>query len=160
MINIRYATIEDVDLIIFFVKELALYEKEPESAILKKEDIIKYGFDNNPLFKVLIAEYCNKPVGFAFYFFSYSTWIGKPILYLEDLFILPEYRKKGIGKKLLKKLAKIAIENDCCRFQWQVLDWNKLAIDFYDSLEAKPLKEWITYRLDGENLIKLATEDF
>lgn len=156
MLNIRDAKAKDIDLIIFFIKELALYEKEPDSAIVKREDLLKDGFGDKPLFKVLIAEFNNKPAGFSFYFFSYSTWIGKPTLYLEDLFVLPEYRKKGIGKLLLKELAKIALENNCCRFQWQVLDWNKLAIDFYNSLGAKPLNEWITYRLDGQNLINFA----
>ncbi|GIW22706.1 MAG: N-acetyltransferase [Candidatus Sericytochromatia bacterium] len=160
MINIRNATIEDVDIIIFFIKELAFYEKEAESVILKREDIIKYGFGDTPIFKVLIAEYFNNPVGFAFYFFTYSTWLGKPVLHLEDLFILPEYRKKGIAKKLMKELAKIAIDNDCCRFQWQVLDWNQLAINFYNSLNAKPLKEWITYRLDRQGLLELAKSNF
>lgn len=155
-LNIRKATKNDIDLILYFIKELAIYEKEPESAIATKEDILRDGFGEHPYFYVIIAEYNNEPAGFAFYFFNYSTWLGKPGLYLEDLFVIPSFRGKGIGKSLLINLAKIAVENNCGRFQWQVLDWNKPAIDFYESLGAFNLKEWYTYRITGENLLKLA----
>lgn len=155
-LNLRNATIEDVDLILFFIKELAIYEKEPDAAMATRESIIRDGFSDKPYFHVVIAEYENKPAGFAFYFFNYSTWLGKPGLYLEDLFVLPNFRKLGIGKALLVELAKIAVEKECGRFQWQVLDWNKSAIDFYESLGAFHLKEWFTYRITGEPLIKLS----
>ena len=155
-LNLRNATIEDVDLILFFIKELAIYEKEPDAAVATRESIIRDGFSDKPYFHVVIAEYENKPAGFAFYFFNYSTWLGKPGLYLEDLFVLPNFRKLGIGKALLVELAKIAVEKECGRFQWQVLDWNKSAIDFYESLGAFHLKEWFTYRITGEPLIKLS----
>lgn len=95
-----------------------------------------------------------EPVGFALYFFNYSTFKGKPGLYLEDLYVLPEKLGFGIGKKLLLKLAERAVEKECSRFEWSVLDWNKPAIDFYESIGAKPLKEWITYRLDEESIEK------
>lgn len=155
-LNLRKATKDDIDLILFFIKELAIYEKEPESAIATKEDLLRDGFGEKPYFHVVIAEYNNEPAGFAFYFFNYSTWLGKAGLYLEDLFVIPSFRGKGIGKSLLVKLAQIAVENNCGRFQWQVLDWNKPAIDFYESLGAYHLKEWYTYRITGDNLIKLA----
>ena len=154
--NIRKATIEDVDLILFLIKELAIYEKEPDAAVATREDIINHGFGEKPYFHVLIVEYDNKPAGFAFYFFNYSTWLGKPGLYLEDLFVLTEFRKLGLGKSLLVRLAQIAVENNCGRFQWQVLDWNKPAIDFYESLGAYHLEEWYTYRITGEPLLKLS----
>ncbi|MEK7432989.1 MAG: GNAT family N-acetyltransferase [Cyanobacteriota bacterium] len=156
MINIRKAKKEDIDLILFFIKELAIYEKEPESAVATYDDILRDGFGENPYFYVLIAELDNKPAGFAFYFYNYSTWLGKTTLFLEDLFVIPEFRKNGIGKKLLVELAKIAVEKNCGRFQWQVLDWNKPAIDFYESLGAYHLEEWFTYRLTGEKLINLS----
>lgn len=159
-INIRKATIEDVDLILFFIKELAIYEKEPDAAVATKEDIIRDGFSDKPYFHVVIAEHNNEAAGFAFYFFNYSTWLGKPGLYLEDLFVLPKYRGKGLGKALLIELARIAVENKCGRFQWQVLDWNKPAIDFYESLGAFHLKEWYTYRMVGEPLLKLSQTQY
>lgn len=155
-LSIRKATEQDVDLILFFIKELAIYEKEPESAVATKEDILRDGFGEKPYFHILIASWNGEPAGFAFYFYNYSTWMGKPCLYLEDLFVIPSFRKKGIGKKLLIELAKIAVENNCGRFQWQVLDWNTPAIDFYESLGAFHLKEWYTYRITGENLLKLS----
>lgn len=155
-LNLRKATKDDIDLILFFIKELAIYEKEPEAAVATREDLLRDGFGEKPYFHVLIAEYNNEPAGFAFYFFNYSTWLGKAGLYLEDLFVIPSFRGKGIGKSLLVKLAQIAVENNCGRFQWQVLDWNKPAIDFYESLGAYHLKEWYTYRITGDNLLKLA----
>jgi GNAT superfamily N-acetyltransferase len=155
-LKLRKATIEDVDLILFFIKQLAIYEKEPDAAVASKDDIIRDGFGEKPYFHIVIAEWENKPAGFAFYFFNYSTWLGKPGLYLEDLFVIPEFRGHGIGKALLVELAKIAVENNCGRFQWQVLDWNKPAIDFYESLGAFHLKEWFTYRITGDALVNLS----
>jgi GNAT superfamily N-acetyltransferase len=154
---IRKAAREDVDLILYFIEQLAIYEKEPEAAVATRENLLRDGFGEKPFFHVLLAEWQGEPAGFAFYFFNYSTWLGKPGLYLEDLFVLPELRGNGIGKALLASLAKTAVENNCGRFQWQVLDWNKPAIDFYEALGAVNLKEWFTYRLEGENLRKLAS---
>jgi len=158
-LKIRKATEADASLIIKLIRELAIYEKEPAAAQATEADIIRDGFGERPYFQVLIAEWSDEAVGFAFYFFNYSTWLGRPGLYLEDLFVLPAFRKKGIGKALLSELAKIAVEKNCGRMQWQVLDWNQPAIDFYESLGAFNLREWYTYRLEGENILKLSQID-
>jgi GNAT superfamily N-acetyltransferase len=156
MLSIREARPQDASLIVQFVKDLAEYEREPQAAIVTEEDILRDGFSGDRKFWVLFAEWNGEPVGFAFYFFNYSTWLGRPGLYLEDLFVRPSARGKGIGKALLAKLAQIAIEKNCYGMRWQVLDWNQPAIDFYDSLGGQMLKEWITVRLMGEPLEKLA----
>ena len=106
-----------------------------------------------------IAEWSGEPAGFAFYFWSYSTWQGRPGLYLEDLFVRPRFRGKGIGKALLVHLARVAIKNNCGRLVWQVLDWNAPAIEFYKSLGAETMKEWLTMRVTGVALVRLATEE-
>ncbi len=157
MLHIRPATEADVELILQFIRDLAEYEREPQSAIATPEDIIRDGFRGTPKFRVLIAEWDRQPAGFAFYFFNYSTWLGKPGLFLEDLFVKPELRGKGIGKALLAELAKVALGENCYGMKWEVLDWNQPAIDFYECLEAKLRKEWITVRLSGEPLEKLAS---
>jgi GNAT superfamily N-acetyltransferase len=118
--------------------------------------LLRDGFSEQPYFHVLIAEWEGQPAGFALYFFNYSTFQGQPGLYLEDLFVRPPYRGKGIGKALLLHLAKIAVNEGCGRFQWQVLDWNTPSIEFYESLGAKTLREWLTMRVEGEALEKLA----
>ncbi len=156
MLKIRPATEADVELILQFIRDLAEYEREPESAVATSEDIIRDGFRGQPKFKVLIAEWDGTPAGFAFYFFNYSTWLGKPGLFLEDLFVKPEMRGKGIGKALLAELARIAMAENCYGVKWEVLDWNQPAIDFYEPLGAKLRKEWITVKLMGEELKKLA----
>jgi GNAT superfamily N-acetyltransferase len=158
MLRIREARKEDAPLIVRFIKDLAVYEREPKAAIVTTEDIIRDGFgsDADRKFWVLIAEWNGEPAGFAFYFFNYSTWLGKPGLYLEDLFVPPALRGKGIGKALLARLAQIAIEKNCYGMRWQVLDWNQPAIDFYDSLGGEMMKEWLTVRLMGGSLRKLA----
>jgi GNAT superfamily N-acetyltransferase len=156
MLNIRQATISDVPLILQFIHDLAEYEKEPQSAVATAEDLKRDGFSSHPLFRVLIAEWSGEPAGFALYFFHYSTWRGKPTLFLEDLFVQPRFRKKGIGKALLVYLAKIAVEQNCGRFEWQVLDWNTPSIEFYKSLGAVVMKEWLTMRIADEALTKLA----
>src|SRR6478736_5815492 len=142
MLKIRPATDADVDLILQFIRDLAEYEREPEAAVAKPEDILRDGFRDDPKFRVLIAEWNRVPAGFAFYFFNYSTWLGRPGLFLEDLFVKPELRGKGIGKALLAELAKIAISENCYGMKWEVLDWNHPAIDFYELLDAKLRKEW------------------
>lgn len=155
-LNIRPATETDIPLILDFIAELAEYEKEPEAAVATAEDLKRDGFGEQPLFYAVIAEWKSKPAGFAFYFFNYSTWQGRPGLYLEDLFVRPAFRGKGIGKGVLVHLAQIALQKNCGRMQWQVLDWNTPAIEFYNALKARPLSEWITYRLEDEGIVHLA----
>src|SRR5947209_6852730 len=158
MISIRTTTIEDVPLILGFVRHLAEYERAPDAVVATEEDLKRDGFGPEPRFRCLIAEWNNTPAGYALYFYNYSTWIGRPGLYLEDLFVLPEMRGKGIDKALLKRLAQIAIRENCYGMRWQVLDWNKPSIKFYESLGATMLKEWETMRLMGPALAKLAGE--
>lgn len=155
-LTIRPATADDVDLILSFIKELALYEKEPEAAQATAEDILRDAFGEQPLVYVLIAEWEEQAAGMALYFFNYSTWQGRRGLYLEDLFVRPPFRGKGLGKALLAQLAQIALEKHCGRMQWQVLNWNTSAIQFYESLGARSLEEWSTYRLEGPEIAKLA----
>jgi GNAT superfamily N-acetyltransferase len=157
MLNIRNATSDDIPLILQFIRELAEYEKAPEQAVATSEDLRRYGFSANPKFRVLIAEWDGQAAGFALFFYHYSTWVGRPTLFLEDLFVRPRFRGKGIGKALLLYLAKVAVEEDCERFEWQVLDWNTPAIQFYESLGAKVMKEWLTMRVSGEGLRVLAS---
>jgi GNAT superfamily N-acetyltransferase len=156
MLKIRNATPADAALIVQFIRDLAEYERDPQAAVVTEQDILRDGFGAQPKFYVVIAEWEGKPAGFAFYFYIYSTWQGRPGLFLEDLFVRPELRGHGIGKALLIYLARIAVENNCGRYQWQVLDWNTPAIDFYKSLGAEMMKEWLTMRVDGEALRKLA----
>lgn len=155
MLNIRPATINDVGLILQFIHELAEYEREPEAVTATEADLVRDGFGVDPKFRVLIAEWEGKPAGFALYFYNYSTWLGRPGLYLEDVFVRPEFRGKGIGKTLLLYLARLAVQENCGRFQWQVLDWNTPAMKFYESLGAKVMKEWLTMRVEGEALKRL-----
>jgi GNAT superfamily N-acetyltransferase len=152
MLIIRPANRTDTDLIIFFIKALADYENAPPEIVkTTSENLLKHGFDTpTPRFHCCFAEWDGKPVGFMLYFYNFSTWDAKPGIYLEDLFVLPEARKHGIGRALLQHLADIALENDCTRLVWQVLDWNKLAIDFYDRIGAAHQKEWFTYRMEEE----------
>jgi GNAT superfamily N-acetyltransferase len=156
MLKIRPANEADVELILQFIRDLAEYEREPDAAVATPEDIVRDGFRENPKFRVLIAEWDREPAGFAFYFFNYSTWLGRPGLFLEDLFVKPAWRGKGIGKALLSELATIAIAENCYGMKWEVLDWNQPAIDFYEALDAKLRKEWITVRLMGEPMERLA----
>ena len=156
MLSIRPATSKDAALIVQFVRDLAEYERDPKAAVATEQDFLRDGFGHDPKFKVVFAEWDGKPAGFALFFYNYSTWQGRPGLYLEDLFVRPEFRGKGIGKALLLHLAKIAVENNCGRYQWQVLDWNTPAIEFYKSLGAEMMKEWLTMRVEGEGLKKLA----
>jgi GNAT superfamily N-acetyltransferase len=158
MLNIRKATPDDIPLILDLIRELAEYERAPEEAVATARDLERDGFSHDPRFFVEIAEWDGAPAGFALWFFNYSTWQGKPGLYLEDLFVRPRFRQKGIGKALLVHLARAALEKGCGRYQWQVLDWNTPAIDFYESLGAKVMKEWLTMRVTGEALQKLAEQ--
>ena len=158
MLKIRPATLDDVPLILQFVRELAEYERAPQDAVATQEDLRRDGFSGEPKFYVVIAEWNGEPAGFALYFYNYSTWQGKPGLYLEDLFVRPPCRAKGIGKALLLHLAKVAVERGCGRYVWQVLDWNVPAIRFYESLGAKVMKEWLTMRVSGDDIKRLAAQ--
>ncbi|MGA2217646.1 MAG: GNAT family N-acetyltransferase [Terracidiphilus sp.] len=154
--TIRAATPADVPLILDFIRALALYERAPEAAIATEVDLLRDGFGPNPFYFCLIAEHDDQPAGFAFYFFDYSTWLGRPGIYLEDLFVYPELRGLGIGKALLKKVAEIAVERGCARLKWSVLDWNTPAIDFYRAMGAEFMDEWTNVRITGEALDRLA----
>jgi len=156
MLTIRSAAASDIPLIQQFIRDLAEYEREPEAAVATQEDLLRDGFGPEPKYRCVIAEWSGEPAGFAFFFYNYSTWQGRPGLYLEDLFVKPSFRGKGIGKALLLHLAKIAVAENCGRFQWQVLDWNTPAIDFYKSLGAEMMSAWLTMRVEGDNLRKLA----
>jgi GNAT superfamily N-acetyltransferase len=156
MLSIRPAVPGDIPLIVELIRELADYEKAPQESVARPEDLLRDGWGAQPKFRVLIAEWNGKPAGFALFFYNYSTWQGRPGIYLEDLFVRPEFRKLGIGKALLVRLAQIAVEENCGRFQWAVLDWNQPSIDFYEALGAKKLSDWIIMRVDGEALQRLA----
>ncbi len=156
MLTIRPAAPVDATLIRDFIRALALYERDPDAAVVTEADLLRDGFGPVPKFWCVIAEWNGAPAGFAFWFYNYSTWQGRPGLYLEDLFVHPEFRGKGIGKALLLYLAQRAVSENCGRFQWQVLDWNQPAIDFYESLGAKVMKEWLTMRVEGDALLRLA----
>ena len=155
-IKIREATPEDAALILTFITGLAIYEKAEHEVLATESDIYDSLFGKDATAHGLICSQGNEPIGFAVYFFNYSTWLGKSGLYLEDLYILPEHRGSGAGKILLKYLAGIAVARGCGRFEWSVLDWNEPAIRFYESLGAKSQDEWIIYRLTGEDLVRLA----
>lgn len=157
-IKIRKATIEDSSIILKFVKELAKFERAASEVSASIEDIQSSIFGAESSVHALICTVNNEPIGFAVYFYNYSTWHGKNGLYLEDIFITPEYRNKGAGKKLLKHLAKIAVSKDCGRFELSVLDWNEAAIRFYESTGAKPQSEWVIYRLEDQALRDFADE--
>jgi len=155
MVLIRPATPADAPLILTFIRHLAEYEREPHSVEMTEEQLLRDGFGAERYFECLIAESDNQPAGFALFFPIYSTWKGRSI-HLEDLFVLPAFRKHGIGKALLRRVAAIAVERNCARLQWDVLDWNQLAIDFYRSLGAVTLDEWRIMRLTGPALQSVA----
>ncbi|MBI3132936.1 MAG: GNAT family N-acetyltransferase [Acidobacteria bacterium] len=156
MLTIRPAVPADIPLILAYIGELAEYEKAPEAAVAKAEDLRVHLFGERPLAFVEMAEWEGRPAGFAFWFFNFSTWEGKPGLYLEDLWVRPEFRGFGIGKSLLRHLARLAVAKGCTRYQWQVLDWNTPAIDFYEAQGAGVMREWLTCRVEGEALKALA----
>ena len=151
----RYATEADVALILDFIKGLAEYEKMSDEVVATEELLCEWIFEKKKA-EVIFAMEDGKEVGFALFFHNFSTFLGRAGIYLEDLFVLPEYRNKGYGKALLKKLAKIATERGCGRLEWCCLDWNQPSIDFYLSLGARPLDEWTIYRVTGETLKNLA----
>lgn len=156
MLRIRNATVNDLALILFFIRQLAKYEREPDAVVATEADLRRDGFGPQPKFRCVLAEWEGKPAGFAFFHYNYSTWRGQPGLYLEDLFVLTEMRGKGIGKALLRHLAQVAVEENCYGIRWMVLEWNQPAIQFYDALGAKLLGEWETMLLSGDALKQLA----
>jgi GNAT superfamily N-acetyltransferase len=152
---IREGNVKDAETIFDFICQLAEYEKLTEEVTTNPEELAKTLFSESSHVKTIIALFNDKPVGFALYFYNYSTFKGKSGLYLEDLFVIPEMRGKGFGKLLLLELAKIAKDNNCARFEWSVLDWNKPAIDFYKSLGANPMDEWTVFRLTEKGIDNL-----
>ncbi|MEI7454491.1 MAG: GNAT family N-acetyltransferase [Actinomycetes bacterium] len=153
---IRDAVPEDAQFILNLIIELAVYEKAPDEVIANIEDIRTSLFGDNPVSFCKIAEVEGEMAGFAIWFLNYSTWLGKPGIYLEDLFVKPEFRGSGIGLGLMKSLADICLTRGYERFQWWVLDWNETAIDFYKSIGAQPMAEWTVFRLSGEALVNFA----
>ena len=154
--TIRPATQADVGQILALIRALAVYEREPDAVKATEADLREHGFGETPYYSCLIAELDGEPAGFALFFYDYSTWLGKPGLYLEDLFVLPENRGAGVGKALLQRLAQIALEKGCGRMKWEVLDWNTPAIEFYNAMGAEIQKEWLNVRLSGDGLRRLA----
>ncbi len=159
-LTIRKAVKNDSQLILDFILQLAEYEKLAHEVVATQIQLEQALFASTPCAYVIIAELDNKPVGFALYFFNFSTFLAKPGLYLEDLFVVPEARGKKVGKALLIELAKIALDSDCGRFEWWVLDWNTSAIDFYRSIGAKGMDEWTVQRVDGDALVQLANSQY
>jgi|BioPla2DNA2_1021312.scaffolds.fasta_scaffold28837_5 GNAT superfamily N-acetyltransferase len=151
----RYAERKDVPLILWFIKELADYEKRLDEVVATEELLEEWIFDKNKA-EVLFAMEDEKTVGYALFFHNFSTFLGRSGIYIEDLFVLPDYRGKGYGKSIIKKLAQIAVERGCGRLEWCCLDWNKPSIDFYLSLGAEPMKDWTIYRIAGNKLNELA----
>lgn len=155
-ITIRPATIDDTGLILHFIQQLAEYEKLRHEAVATEQNIRDTLFGERAYAEVLIADCDQQPAGFALFFHNYSTFLGKPGIYLEDLFVNPEFRGKGIGKTLLSQLARLAIERNCGRLEWWVLDWNEPSIEFYKSLNAVAMDDWTVYRVTGKALEELA----
>jgi len=156
MLTLRPALPSDIPQILAYIRELAEYERAPEKAVATPEDLHRHLFGPAPLAFAIMAEWEGKPAGYALWFYAFSTWEGKPSLYLEDLFVRPVFRGKGIGKALLKRLAAVALEQGCTRYVWQVLDWNTPSLDFYKAMGASVLTEWLTCRVEGEALQRLA----
>jgi GNAT superfamily N-acetyltransferase len=155
--KIRKAESKDADIILALIKELAIYEKAEHEVQTSADEIRETLFGKNCKAAALIAETDDKEVvAYAVYFYNYSTWLGKNGIYLEDIYVTPKYRRHGIGRALLQQLASLAVKENCGRFEWAVLDWNTPAIEFYQSLGAKPQNEWTVYRLSGNKLHEFA----
>ena len=154
--RISSASIEDVPVILRLIRDLAEYERAPNDVVATEEGLREVLFGNEAAARVLIAREADEPVGFAVYFFNFSTWLGRPGLYLEDLFVKPEKRGNGYGRALLTHLARIAQERGCGRMEWAVLDWNEPAIQFYKKLGAAPMDEWTVFRLTRDGIRRLA----
>lgn len=156
--TIRKATREDIPLILNFIKLIAEYEKLSHEVIATEESLYHSIFGEKSTVQVLLAFENDIASGYAIFFHNFSTFVGKKGIYLEDLFVKPEFRGKGIGKLLLKEIAKIAVENNCGRIEWAVLDWNKPAIDFYESIGAKAMNEWILFRMNEGEIKNFASQ--
>jgi GNAT superfamily N-acetyltransferase len=155
-IEIRPAKIDDAALILRFITELAVYEKAEHEVVASESDIRESLFGGAGPARALICSVDGVAAGFAVYFFNYSTWQGRKGLYLEDLYLTPAYRELGAGKALLQHLARIAVQEGCGRFEWSVLDWNEPALQFYRSIGALPLEEWVRHRMAGSALVEFA----
>lgn len=152
MIDVRFATPADAAIVLRFIHALAEYEHEPEAVKVDESTLRAQMSEPQPPFECLIAERDSAAVGFALFFTTYSTWIGKRGLWLEDLFVLPEFRREGVGGALLRRIGELAIERDCGRLEWSVLDWNQLAIDFYVGRGARIMTDWRICRVEGAAL--------
>lgn len=155
-LSIRKAEKSDIPLVLDFINKLAEYERLSHEVVATEGDLERYLFGKEKVAEVLIGYEGELPVGFALFFHNFSTFLGKPGIYLEDLFVLEEHRGKGYGTKLLARLAALALERNCGRLEWAVLDWNESSIEFYKSLGVRMMDEWIVNRLTGENLVILA----
>ncbi len=158
-VSVRTATTFDAQNLYRMIYELATYEKETSSVKVTERDLENQLRQDNPPFGCLIAESGGVMCGFALYFYAYSTWEGSRTLYLEDLYVTPTFRGEGVGLALMRSLARVAADGDCKRFEWSVLNWNELAINFYQQLGAKPLSEWTRYRMDANAIGQLAESD-
>ena len=158
-LTITIATGRDVPQILVFIKALAEYERLADSVVATEEGLSATLFGPRPYAECVIARFEGEPAGFALFFHNYSTFLGRPGVYLEDLFVNPEFRGKGVGRALLRYLAKVAVDRNCGRLEWSVLDWNSPAIGFYKSLGAESLEDWTIFRLRGEALFRLAGAD-
>jgi GNAT superfamily N-acetyltransferase len=156
--QIRPAHVKDVPIIFELIRDLATYERAPDEVVTSEEQLVDVLFGERPVAEVLLAFEGETPVGFAVYFYNFSTWLGRAGLYLEDLFVKPNKRGKGYGRALLVELAKIARDRGCGRMEWAVLDWNEPAIKFYRTLGATPMHEWTVFRLTQKEIAKLAEE--
>lgn len=154
----RFAQRGDEGIILDFIRRLAEYEKMSDEVVATEELLTEWIFDKNKAEVIFALDESGKEVGFALFFHNFSTFLGRAGIYLEDLFVLPEYRGKGYGKGLLRQLARIAVERKCGRLDWWCLDWNQPSIDFYKSLGAVPMDEWTTFRITGDTLTKMAEE--
>ncbi len=157
VIDVREATVDDVTLILSLIRELAEYERLSHEVVATEEALRESLFGERRYAEVLIAAHDGVPAGFALFFHNFSTFLGKPGIYLEDLYVRPEFRGAGIGKKLLARLAKLAVTRDCGRLEWWVLDWNEPSIVFYKKLGAEPMDDWTVYRVTGSALEDLAS---
>lgn len=157
--QIRPACLEDVPIILQLIRDLATYERAPDEVTATEEQLVDVLFGERPAAEVLLAFERESPVGFAVYFYNFSTWLGRAGLYLEDLFVKPEKRGKGYGRALLVELAKIARDRGCGRMEWAVLDWNEPAINFYRALGAQPMHEWTVFRLTRDEIARLANSE-
>ncbi len=156
MMKLRKATAKDIPLILSFIRELAEYERAPNAVSCTEKDLRRDGFGSYPKFRVIIAEWRGEPAGMAFFFYNYSTWQGRPGIFIEDLFVRPQFRGKGIGRALMARLAQTAIAEKSHGIRWEVLDWNKPAIDVYQHMGSKFRDGWKIMQITGQELVELA----